>query len=143
MSARYKVARREALARMRRGDLPTACGTPACMLFDDNGRTTYAVARALVRDGLVERPRHASVHSTFTLTPAGRDGLPAHLETEVQGRGRRYWFRRVSDAVAFESGKQARGYAAVRSGVTVWVPFGKRTTEDVRRQRAGMDPEVW
>jgi hypothetical protein len=64
-------------------------------------------------------------------------------ECEVQGRGRRYWFRSASDAVAFESGRQARGYAAVRSGVTVWVPFGKRITEDVRRQRMGMDPEVW
>lgn len=65
-------------------------------------------------------------------------------ETEIQGRGRRYWFHTTKDAVDFHTRKRSAGYRAVYDGNgsrTVWVPFGKTLTPDIQRQEAGMDPE--
>lgn len=62
-------------------------------------------------------------------------------ESERQGRGRRFWFGTVMDAMRFGAERRRRGYHAVHDGRTVWVSFGKRLTRDVVEQRAGRDPE--
>jgi hypothetical protein len=62
-----------------------------------------------------------------------------YTESEVQGRGRRYWFIEQKDAETFCEQKKAKGYRAVRDGNTVWVPFAKKMNSDTRMQQAGMD----
>ena len=63
------------------------------------------------------------------------------LETEVQGRGRRYWFALERDAKAFTAAKILAGYHATRWQRTVWVPFGKKRSEHAVLVAAGFD--VW
>ena len=62
------------------------------------------------------------------------------LQSEKQGRGRRYWFANSIQAGYFAGEKAQAGYIPVwDGGLTVWVSFGKKMTEDVRKQRAGID----
>lgn len=65
----------------------------------------------------------------------------AWIETERQGRGRRYWFRSRRAAAAFARERAATGRHAFQAGRTVWVSYGRRVTADVRAVAAGID--VW
>ena len=67
--------------------------------------------------------------------------MAAYYESEVQGRGRRFWFKLQRDAKAFEAAKKAAGYHAVRWQRTVWVPFSKGKSLHAVLVAAGMD--VW
>lgn len=65
-----------------------------------------------------------------------------YSESEIQGRGRRYWFVNESRLAQFVRERMAAGYPCVRDGLTVWVPFSKNISHSaLKRQRAGMDPE--
>ena len=67
------LTRREVLARMRRGDLPTrGGGYTSALFFDDGARTTGQVGYRLVKDGLIEPPTGTSVYSVYTLTEQGK-----------------------------------------------------------------------
>jgi len=72
---------------------------------------------------------------------AGRRPRNKWTETERQGKGRRYWFAVLDDAVLFLGDKRGNGYNAVRDGLTVWVPYAKGMNAAVREQLAGKDPE--
>lgn len=61
------------------------------------------------------------------------------IETERQGRGRRYWFRTRDEAMRFTQSRQTHGYMAVWDGTTVWVPFAKKLNSDTIKQMAGRD----
>lgn len=67
--------------------------------------------------------------------------MAAHYESEVQGRGRRFWFKLQRDAKTFEAAKRAAGYRATRWQRTVWVPFSKKRSEHALLVAAGID--VW
>jgi hypothetical protein len=56
------------------------------------------------------------------------------IETERQGRGRRYWFDTRDAAIAFYDARGRRGF---REGSTVWLPNGRRADA---RVAAGVDP---
>ena len=45
--------------------------------------------------------------------------MAAHYDSEVQGRGRRFWFKTLRDAKAFDAAKRAAGYPTVRWERTV------------------------
>lgn len=62
------LTRTQALARMKRGDLPTqGGGYSSALYFDDGARTSGPVGARLHKDGLIERPAHSSVYSRYTL----------------------------------------------------------------------------
>jgi len=62
------LSAREALSRMKRGDLPTAGGGYTSALhFDDGRRTSGPVGHRLVKSGKVNPPEHSSVNSPYTL----------------------------------------------------------------------------
>jgi hypothetical protein len=61
------ITAREALARMKRGDMPTRSGYGAGLVFDDGGMTTSRVGLRLVRTGRVYRPMGGSLHARYTL----------------------------------------------------------------------------
>jgi hypothetical protein len=62
------------------------------------------------------------------------------IDSERQGRGRRFWFRTILQACSFHSARCERGYRAVWEGdTTVWVPFAKKMNDDIRDQLAGKD----
>lgn len=72
MRARF-LTRAQALARMRRGDLPTqGGGYSSALYFDDGARTSGPVGHRLHADGLIERPAHTSVSSRYTLAAAAK-----------------------------------------------------------------------
>jgi hypothetical protein len=63
--------------------------------------------------------------------------------TEVQGRGRRYWFPDSETARKFYFEKRKKGYLAVMDSElskTVWVPFSKKMNTDIQDQLQGKDP---
>ena len=61
------------------------------------------------------------------------------IESEVQGHGRRFWFKTVEEADRFHKEKIALGKPAVHdvNSVTVWVGFSRNA--DYLKQRAGID----
>lgn len=66
-----------------------------------------------------------------------------YIETEVQGPGRRFWFKTAAACRAFDKRKQAAGYATVRDkgSRTMWASFSKRRTPLVDMVvRGGIDP---
>jgi hypothetical protein len=67
--------------------------------------------------------------------------MAAYYTSEVQGRGRRFWFKLQRDARAFEAAKKAAGYHVTRWERTVWVPFSKKRSEHSILVAAGYD--VW
>jgi len=61
-----------------------------------------------------------------------------HYASEKQGPGRRYWFRRASDAGAFADYKRRLGWVVVADGgLDVWVGRRGGRTPDIV---AGIDP---
>ena len=65
-----------------------------------------------------------------------------YIETERQGPGRRYWFRRVAARKAFQHLKEMQGYAVTGWGRTAWVSYSRaaRRSARVRAVLAGIDP---
>lgn len=61
--------------------------------------------------------------------------------TEVQGRGRRYWFPTEDAAEAFLKAKEAKGHHGFTEGRSCWVSFARRRTPHVYQVvAAGIDP---
>lgn len=63
-----KLNGRQVLARMRKGDLPTIkCGHTSKSVFSDGAEASHAVMTKLLRDNKIDPPKHASLHSPWTL----------------------------------------------------------------------------
>lgn len=74
------LSRADVLRRMRRGDLPTqGGGYTSALFFDDGARTTGRIGHRLLREGLIERPEHSSVHSRYTLATEASSTLTDHI----------------------------------------------------------------
>lgn len=59
MTARKTVNAREAIARMKRGDLPHYSGSYSnALFFDDGSKIPHAVATRLIKQGKIVRPQN-------------------------------------------------------------------------------------
>jgi|GEM_PF-5985402 len=83
-----------------------------------------------------------NANSTATTATAKRPSK-TYYETEIQGPGRRFWFRSRNAAEAFAAAKAARGYQVscdCEDQPTVWASFAKKRSERVALVLAGIDP---
>jgi len=97
--AKY-LTRAEVLRRMKRGDLPTqGGGYTSALHFDDGSRTTGPLGARLVREGVIDRPKHSSVSSPYTLADLRRC---AHCG-ELEDGGSFGWFDHDVDGLTCNS----------------------------------------
>ena len=69
--------------------------------------------------------------------------MKTYTESEVQGPGRRYWFRTVAARTAFAAAKRRAGYAVFSEGMTVWASRSKKWPRSAavdEVMRGGIDP---
>jgi len=67
--------------------------------------------------------------------------MKLYTESEVQGPGRRFWFRNRADRDRFERAKKRAGYATFAEGKTVWASRSKKRSRAVDLViRGGVDP---
>jgi len=68
-----QLTKAQVLKRMQTGDCPTLRGGYTySAVFDDGARASHQTMRALMRDGLVDRPVGSSVYNRFSLVEASR-----------------------------------------------------------------------
>lgn len=62
-----RLSSSQVLARMKKGDLPTVSGAGQTITFEDGARVSPKVMHDLVLRGLVDKPKHGSIYSPYTL----------------------------------------------------------------------------
>lgn len=64
-----------------------------------------------------------------------------YTESEVQGPGRRFWFRNRTDRDTFANAKRRAGYSVFAEGRTAWASRSKKRSHAIDLViRGGVDP---